>query len=676
MLRIYVFLFSLIVTASLALADPPTPMWTHRYGGSGQDRAFALCNARDGGVFVTGLGQNQGNPSVTPFTIRVDDEGDSLWSCWQPTQLQDSANFTGRAVATTPDGGLAIAGGYYTWSRPSFLTRLDALGNALWTQYYFSTGMDLRGLLVTPDSGYVMIGNWFDPGFHSPDAYVFKAGPTGNLLWTQVYGYAGEDSLLGILPLPDGGFTAAGSRQVDLMGSSQAWLVRMDANGDSLWMQGYGSSTYNSAQALDRGSDGGYILAGVSDSSSTAYEDHLYIVRTDSAGTALWERHYWLAGADHDCGANGVTLFEDGSFVVVGWTHPVASYWDYDAFVAKFDANGDTLWTATYGTANVGDRFKGVVLSPDGGFYAAGYWGTPQGTGDDFFVVRYPAESGVHGMVLDNTGGQVSGARIAVLGQSQFAISDANGNYAISLPAGTYNLTIGAPCIGRDTLRALTIPPNTSVAHDWNVFSPFQTLSRTSISMVVRNHMADSTQVTIRNIGQGALDVSVQAVATSPAGPWLSAHPLSGTLSLNDSLPVTVRIAPDTANNHGYDFVGYILVHSNSCPDTSVQVPVNVSVIPNAATSPVTLPARFDMAAYPNPFNPVTTLALALPQSTRLTLTLYDVTGRAVRTLCDGVMPAGIHSIMVDGSSLPSGLYFARLQTSRFTRTQKLMLLK
>ena len=91
---------------------------------------------------------------------------------------------------------------------------------------------------------------------------------------------------------------------------------------------------------------------------------------------------------------------------------------------------------------------------------------------------------------------------------------------------------------------------------------------------------------------------------------------------------------------------------------------------------PILQPSSFRLAAYPNPFNPTTTLAFTLPVAGRVTLAVYDLTGRRVTTLTDGVLTAGEQTLILDASAWPSGLYFARITTPAASLTRKLVLLK
>ena len=92
---------------------------------------------------------------------------------------------------------------------------------------------------------------------------------------------------------------------------------------------------------------------------------------------------------------------------------------------------------------------------------------------------------------------------------------------------------------------------------------------------------------------------------------------------------------------------------------------------------PTSLPVLYSLsAAYPNPFNPVTTIQFALPVDTKISIDIYDMRGRFVETLIDRNMLGGYHSMIWNGSSYSSGIYFIKMQAGSYIRTQKLMLIK
>jgi hypothetical protein len=91
----------------------------------------------------------------------------------------------------------------------------------------------------------------------------------------------------------------------------------------------------------------------------------------------------------------------------------------------------------------------------------------------------------------------------------------------------------------------------------------------------------------------------------------------------------------------------------------------------------IPLPTEFVLnSAYPNPFNPVTTLNFAIPEESDISINIYNLQGRQVATLTDGVMDAGYHSVIWNASHHSSGLYFVQMVAGDYLKTQKLMLVK
>jgi len=88
------------------------------------------------------------------------------------------------------------------------------------------------------------------------------------------------------------------------------------------------------------------------------------------------------------------------------------------------------------------------------------------------------------------------------------------------------------------------------------------------------------------------------------------------------------------------------------------------------------IPTEFNIGNYPNPFNPTTTILVELPEDATVTITVYDALGRRVTSLMNKELKAGYHRVVWDAGNLPSGQYFYSLQSEKFQRTKKMLLLK
>lgn len=170
-------------------------------------------------------------------------------------------------------------------------------------------------------------------------------------------------------------------------------------------------------------------------------------------------------------------------------------------------------------------------------------------------------------------------------------------------------------------------------------------------------------------------------IPSVPATDWITASPAGATVAMGGTLPIDINIDAGAVPIGAYDAV---LTLRTDHPLTQVfSVPVHV-VVDTTATgvNASSTPRRFVLRQnYPNPFNPTTTVAFDLPWAGEVSLIVYDVGGRRVRTLVSGYRGAGAYAIDWDGTNddgarVASGVYLYRLVAGSQVQTRKMVLLK
>lgn len=264
------------------------------------------------------------------------------------------------------------------------VTALPQLLQAGWTRTYGGADWDF-GFCVrqTPDGGYIICGGTDSFADGAENLYLVRTDANGDTLWTRHYGPEGEYwECYGytIQPTSDGNYIAVGHIYGDL------WLLKLTPNGDTLWTQRLGGEDEEYGYSVAETSDGGYVAVGYTATYSAEYTDDVFLVKTDTAGSFWWRANY--GGSDND-GGICVKETSDGGYVIVGYTGSFDHGEDdwSDIWLLKTDNTGDTLWTKTYG--GMDEDFGGHVLeSADGGYVVIGYTCSFGEGDDDIWLLR------------------------------------------------------------------------------------------------------------------------------------------------------------------------------------------------------------------------------------------------------------------------------------------------
>jgi len=334
-------------------------------GGSYNEGVFSVVQSPDSG-FVAAGARGPGGPYHF-LVLRLDKLGGILWAKEYRGPVWDWAE----DIICTSDGGYAVLG----WSN-SFgagdldilLLKLDPSGNLTWAKTYGGTGEEMAwSIIQTSDGGYAVAGATSSFGAGQDEPIILKLDPSGNLIWARTYGGTGGDYFWSIIQTGDGGFAAAGFTTSFGAGSSDALLVRLDQSGNTIWAKTYGGTNYDRIEPVIQTPDGGFVVAGWTESFGAGSEDAL-IIRLNADGDMVWART--LGGASDDW-LRSIVQTTDGGFAFAGTTMSFGIGQE-DYFVGKLDDAGNLVWARTFGGTDYDIGFS-VTQTLDRGLAVAGF---------------------------------------------------------------------------------------------------------------------------------------------------------------------------------------------------------------------------------------------------------------------------------------------------------------
>lgn len=265
-----------------------------------------------------------------------------------------------------PGGGfISVITEWMGYQHRLAIYRFDNNGDTLWTRELMRREQSdsivafARDIEVLSDGSYLLGGAYSYPDATSL-SYLIRADANGDTLWTRKYPNNIALEVLGVEQYHDGGFVLTGYR---IGNTNVVFLMRTDANGDPIWVRYMGNKGGSNAAVR--------MLADSSIVSWCGYRepgwpnDHCQFMLTkwDSAGNIIWQKrsHYALYVATFD-----FEQLADGGFIATGCQ-------SINAVLQRFDANGDSLWSRNYQWFLHNNFLYDVQPTSDGGFIATGY---------------------------------------------------------------------------------------------------------------------------------------------------------------------------------------------------------------------------------------------------------------------------------------------------------------
>ena len=196
---------------------------------------------------------------------------------------------------------------------------------------------EAHSVVEMPDGGYALAGHTRSHGMLDRDAWILRLNAQGQVVWQQVLGGPMTEKVFGIAATDEGHVIIAGKTYSVGEGGSDALIARFDAGGDLLWQQTYGGEHNDGARAIAPLAEGGFVVAG---SKGGADDDDLWVIALDEDGDMRWERTH---GTDGEEGAVSIAQSADGGFGVAGYTQRPGLK-SFDNWVIRLDTSGGMLW--------------------------------------------------------------------------------------------------------------------------------------------------------------------------------------------------------------------------------------------------------------------------------------------------------------------------------------------
>lgn len=363
--------------------------WNKTFGGAAGDTAEEVRLASDGGYVVAGETKSSGAGASDFYLLKLDASGEIEWN-----KVYGGASYdVAMSAAPTSDSGYAFAGrteSYGAGLSDFWLVKYSSSGTKLWDKTFGGSGVDIaEAVRATSDGGYIIAGYTYSYGAGNSDMWLVKTDSSGVEQWNAEAGGTGIEVARDVRETSDGGFIAAGFTEVAGTGLSDFMLVKFSSSGAIQWQKTFGGSMRDQAYSVIQTSDGGFAMAGLTESYGSGQAD-LWVVKTNSSGSQSWTA---LSGGAYYDGATSIAQTSDGGYIVTGYIESASN--KEDMALLKLSSTGAKQWQQTFGGADR-DYGNSVAQTTDGGYIIAGHTRSTGAGEEDAWVVKTNSSGVVH----------------------------------------------------------------------------------------------------------------------------------------------------------------------------------------------------------------------------------------------------------------------------------------
>ena len=300
-------------------------VWSKTYGDSYVDEIYAIKQTSDGGYIACGTSTAFGW-GFEGWIMKIDNSGNMIWSHgYHPMMSTHGDTDLLYDVEEMPDGNF-IAVGFgnlkdYMWQ--AWIEKVSSSGVEMSNHVYGDEYWErLYRILPTSDGNYVAVGDKHatydsltaDTIKYCHDGWLVKFNSNGDTLWTNHYGTEFHDMFRSVKQTSDGGYIICGERQINEQIGYKDWVVRTDGNGQKIWEKVFEPGAFEDVQITPAGN---YLFAGETFSPQTAFDGLL--IETDANGDVVWEKNI-TAGYNDDMFAS-LNKVSDGGYILAGKTN-------------------------------------------------------------------------------------------------------------------------------------------------------------------------------------------------------------------------------------------------------------------------------------------------------------------------------------------------------------------
>lgn len=275
------------------------------------------------------------------YLLKLNSLGDTIWT----RVISDTVHIFSNQCLPQPDGGFIICGSKMesnqVISYDFLLLKLDSLGNIIWKRQYFNPSGHYNEIgysaLNLPGKGFLIVGesshwNW--------DVYLVETDSNGVMLWDTLIGTGAYEGGSAIYPTSDGGFLISGISKPFGNLKSDGMIAKLDSAKIIVWIKNYGEPNKVEGFSLNMVvlSDGSSIQAG------QAMDDQGdpvgWIMKVDANGDSLWNRYYDKRGGNNQSYLYDIEATDDKGFVACGFSTHFGFVGGQDAWLLKVDSMG------------------------------------------------------------------------------------------------------------------------------------------------------------------------------------------------------------------------------------------------------------------------------------------------------------------------------------------------